>query len=139
MDANDGRAVSNFIVQALRGKDITVYGDGSQTRSFTFVSDLIDGIYRLALSKENDPVNVGNPRELSILTFAEKVRELTRSKSRIVMKPLPVDDPKIRQPDITRARTKLGWEPKVPLEEGLKLTLPEFERRLRAAGPKVLG
>ncbi len=139
MRLNDGRALPTFMTQALLGQDITVYGDGSQTRSFTFVTDLVDGIYRLALSKESDPVNVGNPREMSILTFAEKVKELTRSSSRIVTKPLPVDDPKIRQPDITRARAKLGWEPKVSLEEGLKLTLPDFERRLKAAGPMVLG
>ncbi len=139
MRLNDGRALPTFMTQALQGQDITVYGDGSQTRSFTFVTDLVDGIYRLALSKETDPVNVGNPREMSILTFAEKVKELTKSKSRIVTKPLPVDDPKIRQPDITRARSKLGWEPKVSLEEGLKLTLPDFERRLKAAGPLVLG
>ncbi|MBM4014793.1 MAG: SDR family oxidoreductase [Planctomycetes bacterium] len=139
MRLNDGRALPTFMTQALQGQDITVYGDGSQTRSFTFVTDLIDGIYRLARSKEHDPVNIGNPRELSIMTFAEKVKELTGSKSRIVQKPLPVDDPKIRQPDITRARTKLGWEPKVSLEEGLRLTLPDFERRLKAAGPLVLG
>jgi dTDP-glucose 4,6-dehydratase len=139
MRLNDGRALPTFMTQALLGHDITIYGDGSQTRSFTFVTDLIDGIFRLAKSGEHDPVNIGNPRELSILDFAKKVKELTTSTSRIVEKPLPVDDPKIRQPDITRARTKLGWEPKVSLEEGLKLTLPDFERRLKAAGPKVLG
>jgi dTDP-glucose 4,6-dehydratase len=139
MRLNDGRALPTFMTQAMQGQDITVYGDGSQTRSFTYVTDLIDGIYRLARSKEHDPVNIGNPREMSIMTFAEKVKELTGSRSRIVQKPLPVDDPKIRQPDITRARTKLGWEPKVSLEEGLKLTLPDFERRLKAAGPLVLG
>ena len=139
MRLNDGRALPTFMTQALQGQDITVYGDGSQTRSFTFVTDLIDGIYRLARSKESDPVNIGNPRELSIMTFAEKVKELTKSKSRIVQKPLPVDDPKIRQPDITRARGILGWEPKISLEEGLKLTLPDFECRLKAAGPMVLG
>ncbi|MSR46572.1 MAG: SDR family oxidoreductase [Planctomycetes bacterium] len=139
MRLNDGRALPTFMTQALQGQDITVYGDGSQTRSFTFVTDLIDGIYRLARSKESDPVNIGNPRELSIMTFAEKVKELTKSNSRIVQKPLPVDDPKIRQPDITRARGILGWEPKISLEEGLKLTLPDFELRLKAAGPMVLG
>jgi len=133
MRLNDGRALPTFMTQALLGNDITVYGDGSQTRSFTFVTDLVDGIFRLAKSSEVDPVNVGNPREMSILEFARKVKELTGSKSAIVERPLPVDDPKVRQPDITRARTKLGWEPKVSLEDGLKLTLPDFKRRLDAA------
>jgi dTDP-glucose 4,6-dehydratase len=133
MRVNDGRALPTFMAQALLGQDVTVYGDGSQTRSFTYVSDLIDGIFRLAKSQEVDPVNIGNPRELSITVFAEKVKELTKSKSKVVHKPLPVDDPKIRQPDITRARRILGWEPKVSLEEGLKLTLPDFERRLKSA------
>jgi dTDP-glucose 4,6-dehydratase len=133
MRLDDGRALPTFMTQALLGQDITVYGDGSQTRSFTYVSDLIEGIYRLALSKEVDPVNLGNPREMSIREFAETVKRITGSNSRIVERPLPVDDPKVRQPDITRARQKLGWEPKVTLEEGLELTLPDFERRLRAA------
>jgi dTDP-glucose 4,6-dehydratase len=134
MRLNDGRALPTFMTQALLGQDITVYGDGSQTRSFTYVSDLIDGIFRLAQSREVEPTNIGNPREMSIREFAQKVRELTGTKSRVVEKPLPVDDPKVRQPDISKARAKLGWEPKVSLEEGLRLTLPDFERRLRAAG-----
>jgi len=134
MRLNDGRALPTFMTQALLGKEITIFGDGSQTRSFTFVSDLVDGIYRLARSQETEPTNIGNPREMSIREFAQKVRELTGSKSKVVERPLPVDDPKVRQPDITKARAKLGWEPKVSLEEGLKLTLPDFERRLRAAG-----
>jgi len=134
MRLHDGRALPTFMTQALLGQEITVYGDGSQTRSFTFVSDLVDGIHRLALSEEVDPVNVGNPREMSIRQFAETVKRMTGSKSPIVERPLPVDDPKVRQPDITRARQKLGWEPKVALEEGLRLTLPDFERRLQASG-----
>jgi dTDP-glucose 4,6-dehydratase len=133
MRLNDGRALPTFMTQALLGKDITIFGDGSQTRSFTFVSDLVDGIYRLARSQETEPTNIGNPREMSIREFAQKVRDLTGTKSKVVERPLPVDDPKVRQPDITKARAKLGWEPKVSLEEGLKLTLPDFERRLRAA------
>jgi len=133
MRLNDGRALPTFMTQALLGQDITIFGDGSQTRSFTFVSDLVDGIHKLSLSREVEPVNIGNPREMSIREFAQKVRDLTGSKSRVVERPLPVDDPKVRQPDITKARAKLGWEPKISLEEGLKLTLPDFERRLRAA------
>jgi dTDP-glucose 4,6-dehydratase len=133
MRLNDGRALPTFMTQALLGKDITIFGDGSQTRSFTFVSDLVDGIFRLAKSQETEPTNIGNPREMSIREFAQKVRDLTGTKSKVVERPLPVDDPKVRQPDITKARAKLGWEPKVSLEEGLKLTLPDFERRLRAA------
>jgi dTDP-glucose 4,6-dehydratase len=134
MRLNDGRALPTFMTQALLGQDITIFGDGSQTRSFTFVADLVDGIYRLARSQEVDPVNIGNPREMSIREFARKVCELTGTKSKVVERPLPVDDPKVRQPDITRARSILHWEPKISLEEGLKLTLPDFERRLRAAG-----
>jgi len=134
MRLNDGRALPTFMTQALLGKEITIFGDGSQTRSFTYVSDLVDGIYRLARSQETEPTNIGNPREMSIREFAQKVRELTGTKSKVVERPLPVDDPKVRQPDIAKARAKLGWEPKVSLEEGLKLTLPDFERRLRAAG-----
>ena len=134
MRLNDGRALPTFMTQALLGKEITIFGDGSQTRSFTYVSDLVDGSYRLARSQETEPTNIGNPREMSIREFAQKVRELTGTKSKVVERPLPVDDPKVRQPDIAKARAKLGWEPKVSLEEGLKLTLPDFERRLRAAG-----
>ncbi len=128
MRQNDGRAVPNFVAQALSGKPITVYGDGSQTRSLTFVSDLVDGIDRLARSSLNEPVNIGNPREMSLLEIAETVKRLAKSKSRIVFRPLPVDDPKVRRPDITLARAKLKWEPKVPLEKGLPLTIADFRR-----------
>jgi dTDP-glucose 4,6-dehydratase len=131
MRVEDGRAIPAFMSQALRGEDVTVFGDGSQTRSLCYVSDLVDGIFRLANSNEADPVNIGNPRELTILQLAEKIVALTGSKSRIVQRPLPVDDPKVRQPDITRARTLLGWEPKVPLEDGLRRTLEYFRRKLQ--------
>jgi len=126
MRPNDGRVVSNFIVQALRGEPLTIYGDGSQTRSFCFVSDLIDGIYRLFLSDRSDPVNVGNPGEFTVRQLAERVIELTGSTSEIVSRPLPEDDPKVRKPDITRARERLGWEPKVQLDEGLRRTIEFF-------------
>jgi dTDP-glucose 4,6-dehydratase len=130
MRIEDGRAVPAFMSQALRGEDVTVFGDGSQTRSLCYVSDLVEGVYRLALSDEVFPVNIGNPQEISILQLAEKIVAMTGSKSRIVRRPLPEDDPKVRQPDITRARTILGWEPKVPLDEGLRRTLQYFERKL---------
>ena len=133
MRLNDGRALPTFMTQALRGEPLSVYGDGSQTRSFTYVADLIDGIFRLALSDEGLPVNIGNPREMSIAEFAQKILELTGSESQIEYRPLPEDDPKVRQPDISRARSILEWEPKVSLEEGLRKTLPDFETRLRAA------
>ena len=126
MRPNDGRVVSNFIVQALRGQPLTIYGDGSQTRSFCFVSDLIDGIYRLFQSDRSDPVNIGNPGEFTVRQLAERVIELTGSPSEIVMHPLPEDDPKVRKPDITRARERLGWEPRVQLEEGLRRTIEFF-------------
>jgi len=133
MHPNDGRVVSNFIVQALRGEDITVYGDGTQTRSFCFVDDLIDGLVKLMDSPDDftGPVNIGNPNEFTILELAEKVIELTGSRSKIVFKPLPADDPKQRQPDITLARNALKWEPKVSLAEGLKRTIAYFEEALR--------
>jgi dTDP-glucose 4,6-dehydratase len=131
MRPRDGRVVPALIGQALAGEPMTVFGDGSQTRSFCYVSDLIEGIYRLLLSDEPDPVNIGNPSELSVLDFARTIRRLTGASSEIVFKPLPEDDPKIRQPDITRARTILGWEPKVKLEEGLSRTIDYF-RRLEA-------
>jgi dTDP-glucose 4,6-dehydratase len=130
MRIEDGRAVPAFMGQALRGEDVTVFGDGSQTRSLCYVSDLVEGVYRLALSDEVFPVNIGNPQEISILQLAEKIVAMTGSKSRIVRRPLPEDDPKVRQPDITRARTILGWEPKVPLDEGLRRTLEYFQRKL---------
>ncbi len=126
MRSNDGRVVPAFICQALAGEPLTVFGDGSQTRSFCFVSDLVEGIYRLSLSSERDPVNLGNPAEMTIGEFAEKIIELTGSKSSVVRKPLPVDDPKIRQPDISRARKILGWNPEMALEEGLRRTIDYF-------------
>src|SRR5262245_21718668 len=129
MRPRDGRVVPALIGQALVGEPMTVFGDGSQTRSFCYVSDLIDGIHRLLLSDVADPVNLGNPAELSVLEFAKTIRALTGSKSEIVFKPLPVDDPKVRQPDITKAREKLGWEPRVPLEEGLQRTIDWFRTR----------
>jgi len=126
MRPRDGRVVPALIGQALAGEPMTVFGDGTQTRSFCYVSDLIDGIYRLLLSGEKEPVNIGNPAELSVLDFAKTIRTLTGTKSEIVFKPLPVDDPRVRQPDITRARAKLGWEPRVRLEDGLKRTIDYF-------------
>jgi dTDP-glucose 4,6-dehydratase len=130
MRLDDGRALPAFISQALKGEDITVFGDGGQTRSFCYVSDLIDGIFKLLLSNESMPVNIGNPNEVTIEEFAKEVIRLTNSKSKIIYKELPVDDPKVRQPDITRAKTILGWEPKVSREQGLKLTLDYFKREL---------
>ncbi len=131
MRPRDGRVVPALIGQALAGEPMTVFGDGSQTRSFCYVSDLIDGIYRLLLSSETDPVNIGNPAELTVLEFARTIQKLTGTRSEIVFKPLPVDDPKVRQPDITRAKTILGWEPKVKLEDGLLRTI-EYFRELMA-------
>lgn len=132
MAANDGRVVSNFIIQALRGEDITVYGDGSQTRSFCYVDDLIEGAVRM-MNQDGfiGPVNLGNPNEFTILELAEKVIQLTGSRSKIVFKPLPQDDPTQRRPDISLARQKLNWEPTVQLEEGLKRTIHYFDRLLR--------
>jgi len=130
MRVEDGRAVPAFMSQALRGEDVTVFGDGSQTRSLCYVSDLVDGIFRLANSNEPYPVNIGNPQEITIRQLAERIVALAGSKSRIVERPLPVDDPKVRQPDITRARTILGWGPKVPLDDGLRRTLAYFRRKL---------
>ena len=129
MRPGDGRVVSNFIVQALNGEPLTVYGDGSQTRSFCYASDLIDGIYRLFQSDRSDPTNIGNPNEFTVRQLAERVIALTGSKSKIIEKPLPEDDPKVRQPDITIARSVLGWEPKVQLEEGLQRTIAYFTQR----------
>jgi len=132
MRIKDGRAIPNFMVQALTGQDLTVYGDGSQTRSFCFISDLIDGIVRLMKSGHHDPVNIGNPIEISLLEMAEKILQVTGSKSKIIFKPLPEDDPKVRQPDITLARSLLGWEPWVNLEEGLRATLDYFRTSINA-------
>lgn len=129
MRLNDGRALPNFVYQALSGQPITVYGDGKQTRSFCFVSDLIDGIYRLSQSDEHLPTNIGNPAELTILEFAERVRSHFPNAPRIIFETLPVDDPKQRRPDISKAKRLLGWEPKVNLEEGLKTTIAFFKEQ----------
>ena len=126
MRPKDGRIVPAFCCQALKGEPMTVFGDGSQTRSFCYVSDLVDGIFRLMMSEESDPVNIGNPRELSVMDFANKIKELTGTASTIVHQPLPVDDPKVRQPNIDKARALLGWAPVMPLEDGLKLTIDYF-------------
>jgi dTDP-glucose 4,6-dehydratase len=128
LQLNDGRVVSNFMKQALRSEPLTVYGDGSQTRSFCYVSDEIDGFLRLAKSNEHLPVNIGNPNEFTIIECAQMVLKVTGSKSKIAYEPLPQDDPKQRRPDITKARTLLGWEPKVQLEEGLRLSLDYFRK-----------
>jgi UDP-glucuronate decarboxylase len=132
MHPTDGRVVSNFIVQALRGEDVTVYGDGSQTRSFCYVDDLIDGLVRMMDTAKDfyGPVNIGNPSEFTMLELVEKVLRLTGSKSKVVHKQLPPDDPRQRRPDIALARSKLGWEPKVPLEDGLKETIAYFRSLL---------
>ena len=130
MRLHDGRAVPAFMSQALRGEDVTIFGSGQQTRSFCYVSDLVDGILRLAESDENDPVNIGNPHEMTIEEIAKTIIRMTGSKSRLVNRPLPVDDPKQRQPDITRAKTLLDWEPRVSLEEGLTKTLEYFRNKV---------
>jgi dTDP-glucose 4,6-dehydratase len=133
MRLNDGRALPNFLYQALSGEPITVYGDGKQTRSFCYVSDLLDGIYKLLESDEHEPTNIGNPQEISILEFAERVRALVGADVPINFHPLPQDDPKQRCPDITKARRVLGWEPKVKLEDGLRLTYEYFRQRVAQA------
>ena len=127
MRVNDGRALPAFFSQAIEGRDITVFGDGSQTRSFCYVSDLVAGIYKLLLSDYSDPVNIGNPVEISIKDVAEEVIKLTATESKVVYKDLPKDDPKVRQPDISRAKEVLGWTPKVDRKEGLKLTYEYFK------------
>ena len=126
MRVNDGRVVPAFISQALRNEPLTVFGDGSQTRSFCYVSDLVDGIYRLLMSNETMPTNIGNPSEMTVLQFAEEIKRLTGTAAPIEFRPLPEDDPKIRRPDITKARALLGWEPRVALDEGLKRTIAYF-------------
>jgi UDP-glucuronate decarboxylase len=133
MHPNDGRVVSNFIVQALLGRDITVFGDGLQTRSFCYVDDLIDGLIRLMNSADEvtGPINIGNPNEFTMLELASLVIELTGTKSRIVHRPLPQDDPRQRQPDIAKAKAKLGWAPQTPLREGLTRTIAYFEKMLK--------
>ena len=130
MRLRDGRVVPAFISQALGNEPLTVFGDGSQTRSFRYVSDLVDGIFRLALSEYHEPVNIGNPEEMTVLDFAERIIAITGSNAQIVFKPLPVDDPKVRQPDITRAKRLLGWQPKVDFESGILETVGYFKRKL---------
>ena len=139
MHPNDGRVVSNFIVQALQGDDITLYGDGSQTRSFCYVDDLVEAFVRIMATDDDfvGPVNIGNPGEFAILELAEKVIDFIGSKSRIVNKPLPMDDPTRRRPDITLAREKLGWEPKIELNAGLRRTIDYFEKLLSETGPQA--
>ena len=134
MRPEDGRAIPTFIPQALRGQPITVFGDGSQTRSFCYVSDLIEGIYRLLISDITEPVNIGNPDERTIMELAETIISFTNSKSKIVYRSLPVNDPKIRQPDIRKANELLGWEPKVSLEQGLETTIEWFKKKLEVNG-----
>jgi dTDP-glucose 4,6-dehydratase len=130
MRARDGRVVPAFVCQALAGEPLTVFGDGSQTRSFCYVDDLIEGIVRVLFSELHEPVNIGNPAEMTVLQFAEAIRRLTGNRLPIEYRPLPVDDPKVRQPDITLARTRLGWQPRVPLEEGLARTIEYFRSRV---------
>jgi dTDP-glucose 4,6-dehydratase len=130
MRPQDGRAIPTFIPQALRGEPVSIFGDGSQTRSFCYVSDLVEGIFRLLMSDIHEPVNIGNPDEKSILELTETILRLTGSRSKIVYKSLPTDDPKVRQPDIEKAKSELGWQPKIDLEEGLKITIDWFKKRL---------
>jgi dTDP-glucose 4,6-dehydratase len=130
MRLNDGRAIPTFMTQALRNEPLTIFGDGSQTRSFQYISDLVDGVWRLIERGTADPVNIGNPQEMTLLELAKRIIRLTGARSDIVFRPLPVDDPKVRQPDITRARTLLRWEPRVDTDEGLKLTVEWFKQKL---------
>jgi len=130
MRLNDGRAIPAFLTQALRNEPLTVFGDGSQTRSFMYITDLVDGIWRVMERGASDPINMGNPHEMTLLELAKRILHLTGSRSEIVFRPLPMDDPKVRQPDITRARTLLGWEPRVDTDEGLKLTIEWFKKTL---------
>ncbi len=131
MRMQDGRVVPNFITQALKGDPLTVYGEGEQTRSFQYIDDLVEGIHRLLESEEHLPVNIGNPYEMTVLQFAKKILDLTGSRSSIVYKPLPQDDPQVRQPDITKAKKILAWEPQVKLEDGLQKTIEYFRARLQ--------
>jgi dTDP-glucose 4,6-dehydratase len=134
MRLDDGRAIPNFIMQALEGKPLTVYGDGRQTRSFCYVSDLVEGLFRLLRSDLHEPVNLGNPEEWTVLQMAEAVRELSGSRAEIVHEPLPIDDPKVRQPNIALAREKLGWRPTVPIKEGIAATIADFRQRTGRGG-----
>jgi dTDP-glucose 4,6-dehydratase len=137
MKLNDGRVVPSFVDSALQNKPITIFGDGSQTRSFCYVSDLVDGLYRLLLSQEVFPVNLGNPREMTILEFAKTIEDMTGTQAGMVYHPLPQDDPKQRRPDITKARTLLGWNPEVTLEEGMRQTVDYFRRLPPSVFPAV--
>lgn len=130
MRINDGRAIPTLISQALKNEDMTVYGDGKQTRSFCYIDDLVEGIYRLLMSGVNEPVNLGNPYEMTVLALAEKIKELTGSSSKIIFKALPEDDPKVRQPDIAKAQKHLGWKPSVDLDDGLMKTVEYFKKKL---------
>jgi dTDP-glucose 4,6-dehydratase len=130
MRLNDGRVVPTMLGQALKGEDLTVFGDGTQTRSFCYVSDLMEGIYRLLLSDEFNPINIGNPQEMCVLEFAHLVLSITGSNSKIIFKPLPQDDPRVRQPDISKSKEVLQWEPRVSLEEGLRETIIYFKKKL---------
>ncbi len=134
---NDGRVVSNFVAQALRGIPLTVYGEGSQTRSFCYVSDLVDGLIRLMNGDHIGPINLGNPDEYTILELAQKIQQMINPDAEIIYKPLPQDDPRQRQPDITKAKTLLGWQPTIPLESGLKLTIDDFRDRLELTHPQL--
>jgi dTDP-glucose 4,6-dehydratase len=136
---NDGRVISNFMKQALRGEPLTVYGDGQQTRSFCYVSDEVEGILRLSRAETHDPVNIGNPTEFTILECAHRVLKVTGSQSPITYKPLPQDDPKQRRPDISRARQLLGWEPKIDLEQGLKLSMDYFRQAIEIEDAEKTG
>jgi len=138
MRLNDGRAIPNFIMQALNGQPLTVYGDGQQTRSFCYVDDLIDGVFRLLMSDLHDPVNLGNPEEWTVRQMAEKIRELAGVDAEIIQRPLPQDDPKVRQPDITTARERLLWSPATPVDEGLRSTIRDFQRRLQVSAIRQL-
>jgi dTDP-glucose 4,6-dehydratase len=130
MRLKDGRAIPNFLRQALAGEDLTIYGDGSQTRSFCYVSDLVEGLYSLLMSDRVDPTNIGNPSEMTILDMAQKILQMTGSKSKLVYMPLPKDDPKVRKPDITNARQYLHWEPTVGLDKGLQATIDYFKKMM---------
>ncbi|MEK6571486.1 MAG: NAD-dependent epimerase/dehydratase family protein, partial [Bacteroidota bacterium] len=137
MRIDDGRAIPAFMSQAIRGEDVTVFGDGSQTRSICYVDDLVEGVYRLLMSNHSEPVNIGNPDEISMLDLAKEIIGLTGGKSKILFRPLPEDDPKVRQPDITKAKTILNWEPRVPRSVGLKTTLEYFRSKLSKSPPKA--
>ena len=132
MRLNDGRALPAFISQALRDEDLTVFGDGSQTRSFCYISDMVEGLYKLLMSDEHDPVNIGNPSEITVLQLAREIIELTSTRGKVVFKPLPQDDPKVRRPDISKAQRVLGWEPRVDRQEGLKKTVKYFVQKIRS-------